>query len=236
MTTNPYRLLFRNKLDENRTVIAASSAAVCGVVAGFPFDSVKTRMQTHHYNSMFDCVHKTYIEEGFGGFFRGIIPPLITISIIKSISFSVYVDTKNYLSATTPGLDGTTLRSLMALSGIAGAASGAVIASLSCPLELVKIQKQLEQLLLTSSMATGGTVVRGQNGHVNRNALGPGATKIPVLQQQQTHGHGVKLTSSWHSAKEIARLKGITGLYKGFTLHLGEYEIDDYGRASPLCD
>lgn len=37
----------------------------------FQFDSVKTRMQTHSYNSIMDCVRKTYAEERLGGFFRG---------------------------------------------------------------------------------------------------------------------------------------------------------------------
>jgi solute carrier family 25 (mitochondrial carnitine/acylcarnitine transporter), member 20/29 len=64
---NPVSTLFT----VNRTVVAASSAAVVGVAAGFPFDSIKTRMQTHHYDSMLQCVKSTYHEEGMRGFFRG---------------------------------------------------------------------------------------------------------------------------------------------------------------------
>ncbi|KAI8142876.1 mitochondrial carrier domain-containing protein [Fennellomyces sp. T-0311] len=130
----------------NRTALAASCAAVTSVLSGFPFDSVKTRMQTHHYNSLLDCVKITYKEEGARGFFRGMIPPLITVSAIKSVAFTVYEGTKHRLRH-YPGLEGDTLGSLTALASISGAASGAFIAVLSCPLELVKIQRQLEQMI-----------------------------------------------------------------------------------------
>ncbi|KAI9248300.1 mitochondrial carrier domain-containing protein [Phascolomyces articulosus] len=130
----------------NRTALAASCAAVTSVLSGFPFDSVKTRMQTHHYNSLMECVKITYKEEGARGFFRGMIPPLITVSAIKSVSFSIYEGTK-YRLRHYPGLHGQTLGSLTALASISGASSGAFIAILSCPLELIKIQRQLEQMI-----------------------------------------------------------------------------------------
>ncbi|KAI8377605.1 mitochondrial carrier domain-containing protein [Radiomyces spectabilis] len=148
--------VWKQLLWSNRTVVAASSAAVTSVLAGFPFDSVKTRMQTHHYDSILDCVRKTYQEEGARGFFRGMIPPLVTVSIIKSVSFSVYEGTKQKLKS--HGLHGDTLPSLIGLATLSGAASGAFTAMLSCPLELVKIQRQLEQVMLASRLASGQPV------------------------------------------------------------------------------
>ncbi|KAL1920874.1 uncharacterized protein VTP21DRAFT_11509 [Calcarisporiella thermophila] len=176
---------------ENKVLIAASSAAICGVLGGFPFDSIKTRMQTHNYRSAFDCVKKTYAEEGLHGFFRGMLPPLATISVIKSISFSVYEGTKSAL-CTRAGLafQDFSIPSSTAVAFVSGAASGSVISLLSCPLELVKIQKQLEQLLWTREHA-----------------------KAPDERQTRIH------TTSWHSAKEIVRLKGVRGLWYGFPSH-----------------
>ncbi|KAG0231205.1 hypothetical protein BGW41_002233 [Actinomortierella wolfii] len=124
--------------NEYRTVLAASSAA---------FDSVKTRMQTHPYKSIMDCVRKTYIEEGMGGFFRGMIPPLVTVSIIKSISFSVYEGSKQAVRSNIDYLQGQNIPSLVGLTFISGGVAGAVVASLSSPLELVKLQRQLEKLM-----------------------------------------------------------------------------------------
>ncbi|KAI7898769.1 mitochondrial carrier domain-containing protein [Cokeromyces recurvatus] len=139
-------------LQSNRTVIAASSAAVTSVLAGFPFDSVKTRMQTHYYPSMMSCVRTTFAEEGARGFFRGMIPPLITVSIIKSVSFSVYESTKQALLKSKQGFTkDTELSEITKISFLSGGVSGAFIALLSCPLELVKIQRQLEQILLKNS-------------------------------------------------------------------------------------
>lgn len=54
-----------------RTEIAASSSSFLSTLTAFPLDSVKTRMQTHHYNGFIDCVKQTYKAEKLGGFFRG---------------------------------------------------------------------------------------------------------------------------------------------------------------------
>lgn len=198
-------------------------------------------------------------------FSAGIIPPLITVSIIKSVSFSVYESSKSFLRERSAIFNGESLMSVAAISTLAGAASGSFIATFSCPLELVKIQKQLEQLLLTSSMATGGMIVRGENS-VNGQKVGiqrtdvshkvgaglpittqsaqttPGSTarpaKIPntviaatnipgkvvppnlkdIPKQGNRPANGAS-TSSWYSAREIVRLKGISGLWSGYHLH-----------------
>ncbi|KAI8643523.1 mitochondrial carrier domain-containing protein [Parasitella parasitica] len=137
-----------------RTIIAASCAAWISVLAGFPFDSVKTRMQTHHYPSILSCVKVTYAEEGARGFFRGMIPPLVTVSIIKSVSFSIYEGTKRSLLQ-DGGYKYDTLPNVFKVSSLSGGASGAFIALLSCPLELVKIQRQLEQVMLKNQIEAG---------------------------------------------------------------------------------
>ncbi|KAI8367535.1 mitochondrial carrier domain-containing protein [Radiomyces spectabilis] len=162
----PYKTIVEELLWVNRTILAASSAAVVGVIAGYPFDSVKTRMQTQPYASITACVKQTYKEEGIRGFFRGVIPPLITVSIIKSVSFSVYEQTKAWGKKMYPEtLNQNTLQSTMAIATLGGCISGAFIATFSCPFELVKIQKQLEFLLQASSISTGVTVVRSAPDH-----------------------------------------------------------------------
>ncbi|OAD72993.1 hypothetical protein PHYBLDRAFT_113141, partial [Phycomyces blakesleeanus NRRL 1555(-)] len=173
----------------NRTIVAASSAAITSVTAGFPFDSLKTRMQTHHYNSVLSCLKITFAEEGARGFFRGMIPPLVTVSIIKSVSFSIYENTKARLKE--QGIKGDTLQSTFGLSMLSGGASGAFIALLSCPLELVKIQRQLEYVAMKEQAALG--VVTG----------------------------GPVRSSSLYAAQQIVSRKGILGLWTGVRLHSG---------------
>lgn len=174
-------------------------------------------------------------------FFLGVIPPLITVSIIKSISFSVYENSKAYYKKIYPKVfDQNTMLSTMSISSLAGGISGAFIATLSCPFELVKVQKQLEFLLLqTKSISTGATVMHIQPQNeivkptiINKTTVGAGLpvtpTAIPpVLIIKPTHANQQKKsnftsTSSWHSAREILKKKGITGLYSGFSLHLSK--------------
>ncbi|KAI8887858.1 mitochondrial carrier, partial [Backusella circina FSU 941] len=222
----PFRSLYEELLWANRTVIAASSAAVVGVISGYPFDSIKTRLQTQHYDSINACIKQTYKEEGIRGFFRGVVPPLITVSIIKSISFSVYEQSKRSLRKNYP-IDKDTLFSTMFISTTAGSISGALIATLSCPFELVKVQKQLEFLLQASSISTGATVMRTDLKPVVNKTVGAGIpvspTAIPptpLTKKRQYATSAFISTSSLASAKEIVKKKGILGLYNGFSLHL----------------
>ncbi|KAI7902880.1 mitochondrial carrier domain-containing protein [Cokeromyces recurvatus] len=215
------------------TIVAASSAAIAGVVSGYPFDSIKTRLQTQSYNSITTCIKITYKEEGIRGFFRGVLPPLITVSIIKSISFSVYENTKGHYKTLHPAqfMNSPSLISTMFASTLAGSVSGAFIAALSCPFELVKVQKQLEFLLLKASSVSTGTTVMMHDSMENN--------KPPTKNKSKKFNTGTSLqlsinnivednkqfssTSSWYSAKEIIKKKGIFGIYSGFTLHLNTY-------------
>ncbi|KAI8060348.1 mitochondrial carrier domain-containing protein [Gongronella butleri] len=266
--------MVNDSLWANRTVLAASSAAVVGVFAGYPFDSVKTRLQSQHYDTIMACVRLTYKEEGIRGFFRGILPPLVTISIIKSISFSVYEETKMFCKQRDPYFSRDTLAATMAVSTLSGWTSGAFIAALSCPFELVKIQKQLEFLLQASSVTTGTTIVRTpadmtdwkhpraihtMGSYAQTSAPAPVAP-TPAAGRTAAHrtvGAGLPIsstasvdqrnmppppkkynstrpyassttdannntrasTSSWASAKDIVKKKGILALYNGFGLH-----------------
>lgn len=167
--------------------------------------------------------------------YKGIIPPLITVSIIKSISFSVYEQSKAFCKQySSTVFDQNTLPSTMTVSTTAGSVSGAFIASLSCPFELVKIQKQLEYLLQASSISTGDlAMVRPVNNDLKptiSRTVGAGLPVTPTSSPPQprntshciTHKRTLYTsTSSWHSAKEILKKRGPLGLYSGFSLHLG---------------
>lgn len=120
--------------------------------------------------------------------------------------------------------------STMGVSTLAGSVSGAFIATLSCPFELVKVQKQLEFLLLQTSSISGGVTVMPFQSEikptiVNKTTVGAGLpvkpTAIPPIIIKKPSQASYTSTSSWHSAREILKKKGITGIYSGFSLHLG---------------
>ncbi|KAJ1983783.1 hypothetical protein H4R34_001071 [Dimargaris verticillata] len=235
----------------NQTIFAASSAAVCGVLAGFPFDTVKTRMQTHHYQSLLHCVRLTYREEGVRGFFRGMIPPLITISIVKSISFSVYENTKCQLkSSRWPPFQSSELLPFGTLCFASGATAGAVVALLSCPFELVKVQQQLEKLLakVQPQQYATGTISRLPLAastspltihaiHSQQNGAGPRPPAVHVSPLESlipnqsnpprkpapplsSSAAQRTTTSSWAVARRLYVLHGAHGLYQGLTCHV----------------
>ncbi|KAG0207340.1 hypothetical protein BGX28_001390 [Mortierella sp. GBA30] len=187
-------------------------------------------MQTHSYNSIMDCVKRTYAEERLGGFFRGMIPPLITVSIIKSISFSVYEGSKQKIRSTTDSLQGQTIPSLIGLTFISGSVAGTVVAMMSSPLELVKLQRQLEKLLAMHARKEAEiTSLTGDA--LLREGLATEKTSTTAAKKIERHSHG-SITqygvlpkeeagaSSWRTAKAIVQKKGWTGLYKGVNLHI----------------
>ncbi|KAJ2735908.1 hypothetical protein IW152_001206 [Coemansia sp. BCRC 34962] len=155
-------------LYDNRTLASAITAAVTGMLVGYPFDSLKTRMQTYHYPSLLACARKSVAEEGVRGLYRGLLPPLLTASAAKSLSFSVFEETKHWLRRHDPyavqqaplglpNLQRKTVGSVALSAGVSGSISGAVIAILCCPLELIKVQMQLSRLL-NRDLASSDTV------------------------------------------------------------------------------
>ena len=147
-------------LKRYRTEIAASASSVlstfatvstrqCLIMAAtncwqFPLDSVKTRMQTYKFKSFSSCVRHTYQTERLRGFFRGVTAPLASVTLVRTISFSVYQQSK-YLYASwvelntgtnplvhvnTPGTYPTLATA--ACFGAAGATAGSFITLVAC--------------------------------------------------------------------------------------------------------
>ncbi|KAF4435973.1 hypothetical protein F53441_13359 [Fusarium austroafricanum] len=188
-----------------RTEIAASSSSVFSTLAAFPLDSVKTRMQTYHYNGFLDCVRKTYQTEKLGGFFRGVTAPMASITLVRTVSFSIYQRAKYSYSAWIKrnfGFDiighvnrqGTypNLYSV-ACFGAAGATAGSVITFLACPFELTKLSAQVSVLL-----AERGSTNKGSHA---------------VAASYQNKG-------TLRTMANIIKHRGIFGLYTGLNLHL----------------
>ncbi|KAJ2387013.1 hypothetical protein GGI05_004206 [Coemansia sp. RSA 2603] len=207
---SPSLALWRVALYENRTLASAITAAVTGMLAGYPFDSLKTRMQTHYYPSLLACARRSIADEGIRGLYRGLLPPLVTASAAKSMSFSVFEQTKQWLRRhdpykhkknplRIPDFQRKTVGSVALTAGISGSISGAVIAALCCPLELIKVQMQLANLLSKEVRAAPATVQ--PSGKRNFTAPKWAGSNLSVC-------------------REIIRHKGVRGLYYGIGLHI----------------
>lgn len=90
------------------------------------FDSLKSRLQVKHYPSIWACGKAVMREEGLAGFFRGVTIPLITISLVRTSSFTIYINTKDWLHRHKYFSDRSNV-SHTALSGLAGGATSGFI-------------------------------------------------------------------------------------------------------------
>lgn len=131
---------------ENRNTVAALVASFCSTIAGFPLDSVKSRLQVKRYSSVLDCARRTYAEEGIRGFFRGVTIPLVTITLVRTTSFSIYTWSKDELLR-KQWLTGETVPSTAAAGFLGGAASGLLLSVGTTAFEYTKIKLQLEYLI-----------------------------------------------------------------------------------------
>ncbi|KAI0780691.1 mitochondrial carrier [Trametes elegans] len=137
-------------LKNNKAAACALSASYISTFAGYPLDSIKSRLQTTRQRISIPRLALTvYQEEGFAGFYRGIWIPLFTISFVRAASFTIYSRTKEYFRD-RHWLTHNNIFNVSAAGGISGALSGSLISFCSAPFELVKVRRQLEYSIAAS--------------------------------------------------------------------------------------
>lgn len=192
-----------------RTEIAASSSSVLSTFTAFPLDFTKSRMQSYE-NGFLHTVKDAYKAEGLRAFWRGAMPPLLSVTAVRTISFSIYQKAKYAIDhaifkttghsplviANAPGSypDAYTVTCF----GLAGATSGAIVTLFSCPFELTKLNEQL-----------AGKVAREARAN-------PGSNPSMMIDLK---------AGAWHTARRLVREHGLRGLYMGFNLHVARDTI-----------
>jgi solute carrier family 25 carnitine/acylcarnitine transporter 20/29 len=114
-------------------------AGITGTIAGYPFDTVKVRLQTqtlNHrlYSGSLDCFVKIAKQESILGFYKGMSSPMFGVAIINGIVFSVQNASKGLFD------DPDTYKAL----AITGAIAGGVQAIICSPIELIKTRLQMQ--------------------------------------------------------------------------------------------
>ncbi|KZT40846.1 mitochondrial carrier, partial [Sistotremastrum suecicum HHB10207 ss-3] len=128
----------------NKTVACATAASFVSTLAGYPLDSLKSRLQASRVPmSVPSLAVAVFREEGVAGFFRGLWIPLMTISAVRAASFTIYGNTKEFLK-TRDLLTKFNFLNVAGAGGLGGAMAGALISFGSAPFELMKIRRQLE--------------------------------------------------------------------------------------------
>jgi len=141
---------FNDFLRHNKAVVCALSASYISTFAGYPLDSLKSRLQTTKTQiTIPKLAALVYREEGVMGFYRGLWIPLMTISFVRAASFTIYSRTKEHFINHNI-LCHNTIVDVSLTGGISGAMSGALISFGSAPFELVKVRRQLEYTIAAS--------------------------------------------------------------------------------------
>lgn len=115
-----------NELHLGEEALGGLSAGVVGTVIGFPLDVVKTRMQTGSSNgkSIFSVGKGIIRNEGVFSLYKGMVPPLISLSILNTITFTQYTFYREFYNA-NPGWDYRN-----ALAGITCAPIGSLVSTI----------------------------------------------------------------------------------------------------------
>ncbi|CAK5264612.1 unnamed protein product [Mycena citricolor] len=193
--------IFHDALRNNKAVVCALSASYISTFAGYPLDSLKSRLQTQRVPiSVPKLAALVYREEGITGFYRGLWIPLLTISFVRAASFTIYTETKEYFRV-NHYLDRDRILDAALAGGIGGAMSGSLISFGSAPFELVKVRRQLEYAIAAS---------KGQ--HLVKPPGTAAAVRLVILLYLLTIPGDA-------FPREIFKANGVRGLYTGFRLH-----------------
>lgn len=188
-----------------RTEIAASTSSVMSTFLAFPLDFTKSRMQSYE-TQFLHTVKDAYKAEGIKAFWRGVGPPLVSVTLVRTISFSIYQRAKYAYDRNLKSMFGQSPLELANMPGSypslltvacfapAGATAGAFITTMSCPFELTKLNEQL-----------AGKEAR------QRVLQDNGVTAPPPKAAK---------TGAWVTARRLVQDRGIFGLYAGYRLHL----------------
>lgn len=130
---------------------------VTNVMAGHPFDTIKTKMQAQvgfENQGMIRSFMKTFKAEGIVGLYRGCIPPLWGSGIYRSTQFAVFESAYTYFNGygktEIPLTYGLQVR--VVIGGVLASTARAIIET---PLEFAKVRRQTRQAWQFKSLYTG---------------------------------------------------------------------------------
>ncbi|KAM6160052.1 solute carrier family 25 member 45 isoform 2-T2 [Erethizon dorsatum] len=156
--------------------VAGWISGALGLVMGYPFDTVKVRLQTQNtYRGIMDCMVKIYRHESILGFFKGMSFPIASVAVVNSVLFGVYSNTLQALTATSHQDRRAQLPSYTFIF-IAGCTGGFLQAYSLAPFDLIKVRLQNQ------------TESRGQPGSPPPRYRGPVHCAATILREEGPRG------------------------------------------------
>jgi solute carrier family 25 carnitine/acylcarnitine transporter 20/29 len=127
-------------------------------------DTVKVRVQTQSklhpiYSGSVDCFFRIIRNEGMKGLYKGLGSPMLSLTILNSISFGIYGESKRLIHKcfyNSPQSSSSSSFSRISASNnlellpshysLAGAIVGVICSFISTPFEMVKVRLQLDNI------------------------------------------------------------------------------------------
>ncbi|PRT56655.1 Carrier protein YMC1, mitochondrial [Wickerhamiella sorbophila] len=134
-----------SKADVAKDVFAGTMGGFAQVLSGQPFDTTKVRLQSAPegtYSGAMDVVRKLVKNEGFKGFYKGTMTPLVGVGACVSVQFAVNEGMKRYFGGKNKlaGVSDITYGQLY----VSGACAGFANAFLASPIEQIRIRLQTQ--------------------------------------------------------------------------------------------
>ncbi|KAL6047188.1 carrier protein ymc1 [Balamuthia mandrillaris] len=178
--------------------VGGSAGGMVGLVVGYPFETIRVRLQTQNGKSSYanatDCALKTLRSEGPLGFYKGMLSPLLGITLVKTVSFGAFGSLKRLLF--TGGNEELDKRLAVWKIAIAAAGAGIINTAVVTPIDRIKIILQLQ------------TVNQPNDG--------------AKLKEYMSRMKSLESLSHWENIyfegpRDVAKHLGLKGLYKGLS-------------------
>ncbi|KAJ7746742.1 carnitine/acyl carnitine carrier [Mycena maculata] len=200
--------------------LAGTLAGIAGLVGGFPFDTVKVRLQMpelaeRYRGSTARAIVTIVQEERVLGLYKGISSPLLTVALMNGLVFASY---SSFLRLQLQGAD--TASSSLTQITLAGIGSGVVSAVVTTPTELIKIRQQ---------QFTGVSTARGVAADIVKAGGLSGLYRGAVSTALRDCGYG-----AYFAAVRASHICCDTRVVHGYRLHLcRQYEATTRVLAVP---
>ncbi|KAJ3165893.1 hypothetical protein HDU88_003768 [Geranomyces variabilis] len=221
------------RLSPAADLLYGSLAGMVGMLFQFPFDTLKVRLQTQPHGSAaifdgpLDCAAKGFRQGGFLSFYKGLSAPLIGAMIENSALFVAFNHIQGIIRRNADLRDPTAPLSLPQLT-LAGFFSGALVSFILTPVELVKCQLQVQDVMHRPSMS----VTSGGAGGVlpPHSALTTGVAGMHTAAYGGGGGGGGAVAAGpWGVIVSTLRTHGLGGFYHG---HVGTFLREAGGGAA----
>lgn len=120
--------------------VAGGFGGTAGVISGYPLDTVRIRLQHSGSGSAVGILRKIIRDEGPAALYRGMGAPLASVTFQNAMVFQIYAILSRAFDSSGSAKDPPSYKGV----ALGGVGTGAVQSLILTPVELIKIQLQLQ--------------------------------------------------------------------------------------------